>query len=245
MSPVSFAAGTRFLSLIGGHTTTFYDWYADLPPASPQVFGDQTDVPESADWWDASYLIVWGTNLPITRTPDAHFMTEARYRGQKVVVVSPDYSDHVKFADDWLPAQPGTDGALAMAMGHVMLKEFWVDRPVPRFEDYGKRFTDLPLLVSLEERDGVHVPGRFLMAADIGDDERARRLEAGRARRRHGRAGGAERLGRLPLRRAGQGPLEPGPRRARSRALAARPPRGGGGGRAAALRRRRRARAAR
>ena len=110
MSPVSFAAGTRFLSLIGGHTTTFYDWYADLPPASPQVFGDQTDVPESADWWDASYLIVWGTNLPITRTPDAHFMTEARYRGQKVVVVSPDYSDHVKFADDWLPAQPGTDG---------------------------------------------------------------------------------------------------------------------------------------
>ncbi len=130
MSPVSFAAGTRFLSLIGGHTTTFYDWYADLPPASPQVFGDQTDVPESADWWDASYLIVWGTNLPITRTPDAHFMTEARYRGQKVVVVSPDYSDHVKFADDWLPAQPGTDAALAMAMGHVMLKEFWVDREV-------------------------------------------------------------------------------------------------------------------
>jgi nitrate reductase alpha subunit len=86
---------------------------------------------------DASYLIVWGTNLPITRTPDAHFMTEARYRGQKVVVVSPDYSDHVKFADEWLPAQPGTDAALAMAMGHVILKELWVDRQVERFADYG------------------------------------------------------------------------------------------------------------
>ncbi len=193
MSPVSFAAGSRFLSLIGGHTTTFYDWYADLPPASPQVFGDQTDVPESADWWDASYLIVWGTNLPITRTPDAHFMTEARYRGQKVVVVSPDYSDHVKFADDWLPAQPGTDAALAMAMGHVMLKEIWVDRPVARFQDYGKRFTDLPLLVTLEERDGVHVPGRFVTAADLGEAQRERRLEAGRARRRDGGAGGPQR----------------------------------------------------
>jgi nitrate reductase / nitrite oxidoreductase, alpha subunit len=170
MSPVSFASGARFLGLIGGHTTTFYDWYADLPPASPQVFGDQTDVPESADWWDASYLIIWGTNLPITRTPDAHFMVEARYRGQKVVVVSPDYSDHVKFADNWLPAQPGTDAALAMAMGHVMLKEFWVDRQVPRFADYAKRFTDLPLLVALEERDGVHAPGRFVMAADLGDE---------------------------------------------------------------------------
>ncbi|HEY6891506.1 MAG TPA: molybdopterin-dependent oxidoreductase, partial [Solirubrobacter sp.] len=169
MSPVSFASGSRFISLIGGTMLTFYDWYADLPPASPQVFGDQTDVPESADWWDAGYLIVWGTNLPITRTPDAHFMTEARYRGQKVVVVSPDYSDHVKFADDWLPAQPGTDAALAMAMGHVILKEFWVDRPTDRFADYGRRFTDLPLLVALEERDGVHVPGRFLSAADLGD----------------------------------------------------------------------------
>ena len=99
MSMASYAAGSRFYSLIGGTILSFYDWYADLPIASPQVFGDQTDVPESADWWNASYLILWGTNLPITRTPDAHFMTEARYRGQKVVVVSPDYSDHTKFAD--------------------------------------------------------------------------------------------------------------------------------------------------
>jgi nitrate reductase alpha subunit len=57
-------------------------------------------------------------------------MTEARYRGQKVVV-SPDYSDHTKFADDWLTAAPGTDGALAMAMGHVILTEFFRDRQVP------------------------------------------------------------------------------------------------------------------
>ena len=135
---------------------SFYDWYADMPIASPQVFGDQTDVPESGDWWDAAYLIIWGTNLPITRTPDAHFMTEARYRGQKVVVVSPDYSDHTKFADDWLAPHPGTDGALAMAMGHVILTEFFRDRQVPYFTDYVKRYTDLPFLVTLRERgDGL------------------------------------------------------------------------------------------
>ena len=107
---------------------SFYDWYADLPVASPQVFGDQTDVPESGDWWNAGYLIMWGSNLPVTRTPDAHWMTEARYRGQKVIAVAPDYADNVKFADEWLPAKPGTDAALAMAMGHVVLKEFFVDR---------------------------------------------------------------------------------------------------------------------
>jgi nitrate reductase alpha subunit len=167
MSQVSYAAGTRFLSLIGGVILSFYDWYADLPPASPQVFGDQTDVPESGDWWNADYLVIWGTNLPITRTPDAHFMTEARYRGQKVVVVSPDYSDHTKFADHWLPAQPGTDAALAMAMGHVILKEFYVDRQVPYFQDYARRFTDLPMLVTLRRREDAYVPDRFLRASDL------------------------------------------------------------------------------
>ena len=69
MSMVSYAAGTRFLSLIGGVLPlSFYDWYADLPPASPQVWGDQTDVPESADWWNAAYLMMWGSNIP----HDAH-----------------------------------------------------------------------------------------------------------------------------------------------------------------------------
>ena len=169
MSQVSYAAGTRFLSLIGGTILSFYDWYADMPIASPQVFGDQTDVPESGDWWNAAYLIIWGTNIPITRTPDAHFMTEARYRGQKVVVVSPDYSDHTKFADDWLPAAPGTDGALAMAMGHVVLTEFFRDRQVPYFTDYVKTYTDAPFLVTLRRNGDAYVPDRFLTAADLGE----------------------------------------------------------------------------
>ena len=36
------------------------------------------------------------------------------------------------------PPQPGTDGALAMAMGHVILKEFYVDRQTPYFDDYAQ-----------------------------------------------------------------------------------------------------------
>ncbi len=180
MSMASYAAGTRFYSLLGGVVLSFYDWYADLPPASPQTFGDQTDVPESADWWNASYLIVWGTNLPITRTPDAHFMVEARYRGQKVVVVSPDYSDHTKFADDWLAAAPGTDAALAMAMGHVILSEFYRDRAVPRFEEYARTYTDLPFLVTLRQHADAWVPDHFLTGADVvADDPSGREVAAG------------------------------------------------------------------
>lgn len=171
MSQVSYAAGTRFLSLIGGVPLSFYDWYADLPPASPQVWGDQTDVPESADWWDASYLIMWGSNIPQTRTPDAHFMTEARYRGQKVIVVSPDYAGNTKFADQWLPAVAGSDGALAMAMGHVILKEFFVDREAEYFGEYARQFTDLPFLVELEDHgDGTVRGGAMLRATELGDE---------------------------------------------------------------------------
>ncbi|MFC9283173.1 nitrate reductase subunit alpha [Streptomyces collinus] len=168
MSMASHAVGARFMSLIGAPMLTFYDWYADLPVASPQVFGDQTDVPESGDWWDAAYLMLWGSNVPVTRTPDAHWMAEARYRGQKVVVVSPDYADATKFADEWLHPHPGTDGALAMAMGHVVLTECFVRRRVPYFTDYVSRFTDLPFLVELDEHDGRFVPGKFVTAAMAG-----------------------------------------------------------------------------
>jgi len=169
MSMVSHCVGTRFNHLIGGAMTSFYDWYADLPVASPQVFGDQTDVPESGDWWDATYLMMWGSNVPVTRTPDAHWMTEVRYRGTKVVTVSPDYADNTKFADEWLAAQAGTDAALAMAMGHVILKEFFVDRQVPFFTDYVKTYTDLPFLITLTENaeHGGLVPGKFLTEADL------------------------------------------------------------------------------
>lgn len=173
MSMISYGAGSRFYELMGGTMLSFYDWYADLPMASPQVFGDQTDVPESGDWFNAGYLIMWGSNIPQTRTPDAHFMAEARYRGQKVVAVSPDYADNTKFADEWLRVAPGTDGALAQAMGHVILKEFHVGRQEPYFLDYMKKFTDSSFLVTLKEKDGAYVPGKFLTAADLGDSDLA------------------------------------------------------------------------
>ena len=169
MSPVSYASGARFHELIGAPMLSFYDWYADLPNASPQMFGDQTDVPESGDWWDAGYLIMWGSNVPMTRTPDAHWMTEARYRGQKVIAVAPDYAENVKFADEWVACNPGADGALAMAMGHVLLTEYFAHKEVDFFVDYNRRFTDLPMLVTLEHQESGDSwqAGKYLVAGDI------------------------------------------------------------------------------
>lgn len=167
MSMVSYAAGSRYLSLIGGVCMSFYDWYCDLPPASPQTWGEQTDVPESADWYNAGFIILWGSNVPQTRTPDAHFYTEARYRGMKSAVICPDYSEASKFGDIWLSVKQGTDSALAMAMGHVILKEYHVDRQAKYFRDYVRQYTDMPMLVKLAKRDGMYVPDRFVRASDF------------------------------------------------------------------------------
>ncbi|BAQ09748.1 nitrate reductase subunit alpha [Bacillus sp. OxB-1] len=169
MSMVSYASGARFLSLLGGEMLSFYDWYADLPPASPQIWGEQTDVPESSDWFNAGYLIMWGSNVPLTRTPDAHFMTEVRYKGTKVVSVAPDYAESVVHADDWIGAEPGTDAAVAQAMTHVILDEFYEKRQEPMFLNYAKQYTDMPFLLMLDDFEkGAFKAGRFLRASDLG-----------------------------------------------------------------------------
>ncbi len=165
---VSYAAGSRYLSLIGGVCLSFYDWYCDLPPASPQVWGEQTDVPESADWYNSNYIIAWGSNVPQTRTPDAHFFTEVRYKGAKTVSITPDYAEVSKLTDEWLNPKQGTDAAVAMAFGHVILREFHLDNPSEYFTSYVRQYTDMPMLVVLEKHDdGSLKSTRFLRASDL------------------------------------------------------------------------------
>ena len=157
MSMISYAAGSRFLQLMGGLSLSFYDWYCDLPVASPETWGEQTDVHESADWYNAKMLAVMGSNLNMTRTPDCHFAAESRHNGTKMWVFAPDFNQVAKYADEWVPLNAGQDGAWWMAVNHVLLKEFHHDRQVPYFIDYCKRYTDAPLLVELEPKG----PGRF------------------------------------------------------------------------------------
>ncbi len=127
-------------------------------------------MPESADWYNSSYIIAWGSNVPQTRTPDAHFFTEVRYKGTKTIAITPDYSEVAKLCDQWLAPKQGTDSALAMAMGHVILKEFHLDNPSDYFLNYCRRYTDMPMLVMLEAReDGSYAPGRMLRASDLVD----------------------------------------------------------------------------
>ena len=65
----------------------------------------------------------------MTRAPDAHFYAEVRYRGAKSAVIAPDYNEAAKFSDIWLHPKQGTDAALALALGHVVLREFHLALP--------------------------------------------------------------------------------------------------------------------
>ena len=108
---------------------------------------------------------MWGSNVPLTRTPDAHFMTEVRYKGAKVVSVAPDYAENVKFADNWLAPNPGTDAAVAQAMTHVILQEFYEDKPSDMFVNYAKQYTDMPFVLMLDEDENGYKAGRFYVQA--------------------------------------------------------------------------------
>ena len=169
MSMLSYASGARFLQLMGGLSLSFYDWYCDLPNASPETWGEQTDVNESADWFNSKFLAVMGSNLNMTRTPDVHFAAEARNNGTKMVVFAPDFNQVAKYADEWIAVNAGQDGAWWMAVNHVLLKEFHHERKIPYFTDYMKRFTDAPHLVELTPggKDEPWSAGRLLRAGEL------------------------------------------------------------------------------
>ncbi|OLS23178.1 MAG: Respiratory nitrate reductase 1 alpha chain [Candidatus Heimdallarchaeota archaeon LC_2] len=164
MSYLSYGAGSRFLQLFGGVNLSFYDWYSDLPNAFPEVWGEQTDVCESADWYNSKYVVSMGSNLNMTRTPDVHFISEARINGSKFVVFAPDFSQAAKYADWWIPIKAGQDAAFWMAVNHVIMKEYHVDTETPYFIDYLKQYADTPFLIELLPDGDNFKPGQLLRA---------------------------------------------------------------------------------
>ena len=87
MSMVSHAVGARFVAARRRRCSRSTTGTPTCRWLRRRCSATRPTCPESGDWWNACYLIMWGSNVPVTRTPDAHWMAEARYRGQKVVAV--------------------------------------------------------------------------------------------------------------------------------------------------------------
>ncbi|MBL8138837.1 MAG: molybdopterin-dependent oxidoreductase [Acidobacteria bacterium] len=118
-----------------------YSWHTDLPPGHPMVTGQQTVEFDLNAVEHARTVVVWGMNWISTKMPDAHWLTEARLKGTKVVVIACEYSSTASKADQALVVRPGTTSALALGFSHVILRDKLYDA------DYLKRWTDLPVLV--------------------------------------------------------------------------------------------------
>lgn len=152
---ISAASGYRLANLMGATgPLSFYDWYCDLPAGEPETWGVQTEECEEWDWTNGKLIILWGANVAESRIPAAHFVTEAKYRGAKVVAILTDFNGGCKMADVAVNPKAGTDSALVMGILRELIIKGWHDEP------YILTYTDLPFLVRSDN-------GKFLRESDL------------------------------------------------------------------------------
>ncbi len=87
---------------------------------------------------ESDLIVIWGCNAVATQVNVMTQVSRARkQRGTKLVVVDPCRTTTAEKADLHLMLKPGTDGALACAMMHVLFTEGFADR------EYLRQYTDL------------------------------------------------------------------------------------------------------
>jgi thiosulfate reductase/polysulfide reductase chain A len=91
------------------------------------VMGNERPLP---DFENTAYALVFGWNpLGATKwTLLPGIWNRGRAKGAKMVVVDPVCSQTANKADEWVPIRPGTDGAMALALGHVLIKKNLIDK---------------------------------------------------------------------------------------------------------------------
>ncbi len=90
------------------------------------------------DWDRARYFMLWGVAEDHSSNPIKIGLDKLKSRGAKFVSINPVRTGYSAIADEWMPMRPGTDGLLALAMVHVLLRascstpSFWCDRRMRR-----------------------------------------------------------------------------------------------------------------
>lgn len=142
---------------VGGRVWDSYSWHTDLPPGHPMVVGHQTSEFDLSVVEHAKLVLVWGMNWITTKMPDSHWLTEAKLKGTKVIVIAAEYSATACKGDEVLVVRPGTTPALALGFAHVLFRDKLFN------EEFVRQFTDLPMLI----RDDTH---ELLRASDVFPD---------------------------------------------------------------------------
>ena len=151
----TFAAGQMRLShLLDSCSLDMNTEIGDGHPGAAVTFGKIVAERSADDYFFSDVILVWGCNPLYTQIPNAHFWTEARYKGAYVVTIAPDYNASSIHADQWIGLNPGTDAAFGLSLAQVIVEEKLHDAAFIREQ------TDLPCLVRVDN-------GRFLRGSDM------------------------------------------------------------------------------
>jgi anaerobic selenocysteine-containing dehydrogenase len=134
MGQVQYWAGHPLFHALGASrldrsicvSTAYAGWRATVG----QVTGNDSEQMVGAD-----LVVLWGVNAAYSTINVMTLVKQARDRGAYVVVVDPYRTPTALQADEHLMVRPGTDGALALAVMHVLVTEGLIDR------DYVERAT--------------------------------------------------------------------------------------------------------
>jgi anaerobic selenocysteine-containing dehydrogenase len=128
------------------------NWHKDYAPA--YTFGAGIGMP---DYQRTGCILLWGFNPATSWLGQATAVQQARKRGAKLIVVDPRRAGLAASADLWLRPHPGSDGALALGLAHLLIESECFDR------DFLTRWSDAPFLVAEDD-------GRLLTDADLRAD---------------------------------------------------------------------------
>ncbi len=156
--PYSYAGNMGVLSYSGMAHRFFYRLGASQLDrticASAGGAGMQTVIgrnigTEPQQFRDSKYIIAWGANIHATNVHLWPFIEEARRQGARLVVIDPYKTRTARTADWYLPINPGTDVALALAMMHVIIGEKlydagYVSKYTLGFEQLRQRVQEYP-----------------------------------------------------------------------------------------------------
>ena len=123
------SVGTEFWRLYGGCTTTYGDlcWPAGLEATRLTLGDNKHNAP-----WDianAKLIVMWGKNAAETNIHQMVFVDQALDSGAKLLVIDPRRTQTSERAELLIQPRPGTDGALALAVAHLLITNDHIDRP--------------------------------------------------------------------------------------------------------------------
>jgi len=120
---------SRFAEAFGTPTLISGDGLESETEKSGNWMADGHYANTAYDLDHTNYILAFGADLVESSKPLSRFLRKwGRIRREKpnrtkVVVINPRYSVTASKADEWIPINPGTDGALAMAMAYVIIRE--------------------------------------------------------------------------------------------------------------------------